>query len=98
MAFQVGDLVVCVDASYREETATRVDLGGTWRPKQGGIYTIRRVGSSRRPNDCVWLVEDPEYYPWSAWEADRFRKLTRADDAFTATIRACRPVREQVPA
>lgn len=93
--FGPGDLVVCVDvgeiifAGFIHEGGDRLVFGRAYR--------------------CVWL-RDIEGFPacglaevrskdrTGGFLALRFRKIDKADEQFTAQIRACKPVKQREPA
>lgn len=91
--FKVGDVVVCV-----------VDPDGQpgwkepWEPKKNGIYRVCAVFEDGGYGPTVDLEEDPYQTDEAGWAVEWFRHLPRATDEFTATMRACRPIRVGEPA
>ncbi len=81
--FGPGDLVVCVDAPMGH-----LRVGSVWRvlalrcADWGPMEDRWGVRFTQMPEDCDY------------WVARFFRKIDRAEDAFIAQIRACKPVRE----
>jgi hypothetical protein len=93
--FAIGDLVACVDDGIR--------TGGTVPPagrfiKNGGIYRVEFIGQ-RSGLPGVRLAGDPNNLMGNyGWHADRFQHLRPSDDEFARQMRACRPVRDRLPA
>jgi len=97
--FNVGDVVVCVDPKLSlhpgEVVEVRVSLGSIHRVSAimcsaNGLRGILLDGE--RPHTC-WCCEGE-----GCWRPERFRHLPKADDDFTAEIRACRPIKRSVDA
>lgn len=92
--FKVGDVVVCVDAPPTTNY-------GSWLPKRGAIYSISATCIGNVTGKaCVRLAQDPEPKPDADgdWYARRFQLLPKADEQFTAQMRAIKPVRKSVSA
>lgn len=91
--FQVGDVVVCINAKpdsfdpkaglLKERAHYRVAVVG---PVKGVFCLGFRALPADKPN-TAW-----------AWNANRFRKLPRADEQFTEMLRALKPTRAPVSA
>lgn len=90
--FSVGDVVVCVDLSRKYRTAPV-------RLRLGAIYKVAATDFSRFDGEQALVLHGlPKLAGTVGFRAFRFRHLPKADDAFTAEMRACRPVRESEPA
>lgn len=84
--FQIGEVVVCVD-----DSPSPASIRWPWRPKKGGYYTIELIDYALGELGFL-LAEDPVPDDGeSLWLAERFRKVTKADDSFTEMLRACKP-------
>jgi hypothetical protein len=90
--FQPGDVVVCV-----VDTST-IPGEEPWDPIEGGVYRVIGAGDNHHGLPWIDLFEDPFVSDDSGWPAEWFRKIERATDAFTAQMRACKPIRTQVQA
>jgi len=96
--FSVGDVVVCVRDNpcphYR--TTTRVQKGAIYRIVEACLFTDKSTGFQAF---AVLLDRDnPVKDGIEGWSHhDRFRKITAADEQFTAQIRACRPAHRKSP-
>lgn len=93
--FKVGDVVVCVDDGRDMRGNLRAPVQRSKSLRRGHIYRIAWVGMTRARVFGVKLLDDPAA-AFGAWAADRFRKLPKADEQFTADMRACRPHRAGV--
>jgi hypothetical protein len=88
--FQIGDIVACVDASPCTHDRGRELVACPYR--RGDIAKVVDVysyGIALEPN---------KHMPHAFIRASRFRHLRKADDQFTMAVRACRPVKDLVPA
>ena len=84
---QPGDLVECINVQPARGEPKAFML------RIGAIYRVEIVGVAQ-DEFCVGLTVFPvETKPGFFWgfRAHRFRKLTKADRAFTAQMRALRP-------
>lgn len=88
--FNVGDVAVCVDADPCPCT------GRACPYQKGKPYRVSAIGATYTAEDGLvqWLQSEA----LDRWSADCFRHLPKADDSFAAQMRACRPVRDRVPA
>jgi hypothetical protein len=89
--FEVGEVVVCVDASIRDHVdachisaAQMLEQGKFYRVDALEFGGLKGIGGMR--------------HPFGLWAADRFRKLPKASSDFTAMIRKCKPQRVKEPA
>jgi len=98
--FKPGDVVVCVnDAPCR-------CCNTAWPVRVGSLHRVAAVGRGfNRPMrlwaDALHLVgwpDMPRHPAFHGVNAARFRHLPKADEQFTAEMRAIRPVREEEPA
>jgi len=95
--FRVGDVIVCVDASpYLVNTPWHLQQLSKLRV--GALY---RAAGFDRDGDLIDLGTvryEPDPHPLSlgAFGTHRFRSLPKADEQFTADMRACKPKREPV--
>lgn len=95
--FQVGDIVVCVDA----ESCT---IAGCHSPKYGSglktgrYYTISGIFSDVRWGDCVTLADLIAITVNGGFLARRFRKIDAPRTEIADRIRACKPHDQRVPA
>lgn len=96
--FKAGDVVACVD-----DTPCRCGRcpGVRFPTRRGGIYRVEAVDPPRFRGDIwglvlVGVVANGVHN--RAINIARFRHLPKADEQFTARIRACKPIREGVPA
>lgn len=91
--FQVGDVVVCINDDICPV------VGGQHSYRKGAIY---RVAIVRTVKDYLGRPATGLKAVGLENEAGRniicFRKLPKADEQFTADMRACRPHRNRVPA
>lgn len=85
-----GDLVVCV--AHDDGPPPR------WYPQIGGVYRVAAIYPNGAWGPVIDLCEDPYPDPEWAWAMENFRKIDKADESFTETVRACRPVRQREPA
>lgn len=99
MAFQPGDLVVCVSTEINPECQQYPS--SLARLKRGGLYRVARyfpVSPGRiywRGNPMAGLqLVGVDHRPSHGWQAWRFRKVEPADQWFTKSLR----VRELEPA
>jgi len=77
--FQVGDEVVCVDASYNDGRPPLLKEGATYRVA-GVILASGRSGLTGRfegPHPALHLAEVVGYSRTGAFNASRFRKVQR---------------------
>lgn len=82
--FQVGDFVVCVDASMLPTSHNETGL------TEGRLYRISAIHSDEQ---CVRLFGFIPPPLRSGWHLQlRFRKLPKADEQFTEQMRALRPL------
>lgn len=98
--FDVGDLVVCVDAhsppKYVSQRALPYSAAAQAFLVNGRYY---RVTDTDLTGEHVRLQGDP--YPagiTGGFRAVRFRKINAPDTEVSRLIRACKPVREGQPA
>lgn len=89
--FQVGDVVVCVDASTDRYTGIALLV-------KGRTYRIRdtHVSPTGETGFCLAGVVHPVPYSTGAergWYPHRFRKIEQADEQFIVALRACKPER-----
>jgi hypothetical protein len=90
--FRPGDVVVCVDDMGCPTLGTRCPYA------KNGIYRVTEVKSG------VNLAGEPAtglkttHYALSYWNVTQFRHLPKADEQFTADMRACKPARVGEPA
>lgn len=87
---QAGDVVVCIDAKPDEIDPLADKL------VEGRVYRVAVVGN--RTPDGVLAVAFKELRSSSprkvwAFSIRRFRKVLKADQTFTESIRACRPIK-----
>jgi hypothetical protein len=92
--FQVGDVVVCVDAS---PCRNRV-LSPTVTLRRGKLFRVTGMTPAQGNSFYVLLNDEPPhliegYVFRGGWDDRRFCKIDRADEHFTETIRACKPER-----
>jgi len=84
--FKIGDVVVCVDASPPQ-------VGGAMiRLRLRHVYRISDVHS----HGTVLVNDEPPHVTgrrWGGWCSSRFRHLPKADNNFTASMRALRPLK-----
>lgn len=94
--FKPGDVVVCVDDSSARHTGGPVPFrrGDLLRVAKAKLHPVSYVFSL----GFVGLEWPGKPGLHAAYHADRFRKLPKADEEFTASIRACKPFRNRVPA
>ncbi len=93
MAFQPGDLVVCV--STQPNPACQPNPPSLLRLKKGALYRVAGyfpVSSARRywgakPMAGLQLV-GVDHSLGHGWQAWRFRKVVAADQRFTESLRA----------
>lgn len=88
--FKPGDVAVCISdewISYTHGAPPHFTA-----PRKGSLYRVSDVGSEAV---CDWLRLHGLDHRWST---TNFRKLPKADEEFTASIRACKPSRNRVPA
>jgi hypothetical protein len=93
--FNPGDVVVCInDGLDSRSTYQRIDRG--WL-KAGRHYRVSRAKVVRSV-PAVQLAGDPNSlaYPHGYWASDRFRKIDKADEEFTALIKRKAPLKERV--
>lgn len=86
--FAVGDVVVRVKRS-------------PYGMPLGTIVRVEAVADgwyNGKPSQALHFANWPHRPLVAGWEHSSFRHLPRADDTFTAEMRACRPVREEVQA
>lgn len=85
--FQVGDVVVCVNAKPARNPIVPI----AQLLREGAMYRIAGlpVGNNGEVGLCLDGVAIP--VPMVGFAYDRFRKLPRAEEDFTLRIRACRP-------
>ncbi len=82
MSFQVGDLVECVDASPGAHCLKCFQNHGKLR--LGAIYRVSALSKSGTPQFSGFRAA---HEPGRGWRENRFRKITAADEQFTASIR-----------
>lgn len=87
--FQVGDVVVCVDATPRGRSPYGDSLQ---RLKVRSLYRVMQALIDNYGDAAVLLESPRSSHPDGIWQANRFRKVKTADEQFTAQIRACKPV------
>lgn len=97
-----GDVVACVDDSAPKHPYW-VKRGIRWPIRRGTIIRVRSwVQAESGDWGLVFFGFSFGRYERSGGEipaaAHRFRKLPKADEEFTASIRACKPSRNRVPA
>lgn len=89
--FDVGDLVVCVDAGTAGQSglvATELKTGQHYR-----VAEVYEYNDGPGVNlDGVFTERGRGFYAW------RFRKVDAPDTEVSRLIRACKPVREGQPA
>jgi len=90
--FEVGDVVVCVNADKCPITHAEQGL------RKGAIYVIRDsklVTCARTGNTAPAVKVDRDI---DHWRHERcFEYLPKADEQFTAQIRACKPAHRKTP-
>ena len=96
--FRPGDLVVCVD----DAPCRCKNCGGEpWPTRRGGIYRVEGMDPPLHRGDIwgviiVGIPASPGHQ--RALNPKRFRLLPKADETFTAQIRACKPIKKEVGA
>ncbi len=100
--FGPGDLVVCVDDGPGRAGPA---LGVPSFLRKGLIYRVSKMNAPGVPLDGMrpasWhvvLLDTASAFPNLGYRAERFRKIDKADEQFTAQIRACKPVKQREPA
>jgi hypothetical protein len=92
----VGDVVVCVDASpcRLERQAERLI--------EGRHYRVASVGCTEPDNAERLAVHGKAFEKRPGWcfafRVTRFRKIDAADEQFTLAMRSCLPIRTEVSA
>jgi len=86
--FQVGDVVVCVDA----DTPARPGYFSPDQIRNGDLYRLSDTFIDEW-GDCIKVAGIVAHTVNGGFLAARFRKLPRADEEFTRQIRACKPQR-----
>jgi hypothetical protein len=81
---QAGDLVECVN------DRSHFPPDPLFNPSLGAVYRVAEIFPS---DDGVDLCEDPSPDPEWTWPIEMFRKIDKADEQFTETVRACRPIK-----
>lgn len=91
-SFQVDDIAVCID-----------NKPDTFDPRAGLLvlrqhYRVATVGVLK-DRFCIGFRNLPSTTPGMAWgfQANRFRKLPKADESFIEQVRACRPHDAKTP-
>jgi hypothetical protein len=97
--WKVGDLVVCVSepedkygGGYAGPSRDRLRLRAVY--KITGIVT-GYDGETRRALGFQLAGMNPA--PYRGYHSECFRPVTKADEQFTARIRACRPAHRKTP-
>lgn len=90
--FEVGDVVVCV----RKPKSIHLNT-----PSAGDVLRVTMVAILTRKARW-WGVKKALCLGFAGkgsngWEAHYFRKITAADEQFTARIKACRPAHRKTP-
>lgn len=80
--FQVGDVVQCVDAKPSMEGYEPTEL------VEGAVYTVYAVGTDPLGQTGLFLDELESVGFAGGYLAYRFRKLPKADEQFTADLKA----------
>jgi len=92
---EAGDLVVVV-RTPRPLPGLLAPFDPAWRLKLGSIHRVERV---LRVADGIGLhISSADHRPFGGWAIELFKKLPKADDTFTAQMRAVRPHKAGVPA
>jgi hypothetical protein len=93
--FQVGDVVVCVDASpYRLQRYVHL----VWPIARNRCLKVEAVLTAPCGNTGLHFFDGPlSPSPWG-FDVTRFRKIRPASDEFIASLRACKPQRVGEPA
>lgn len=96
--FQVGDVVCCIDDSEDDRHTLQPPFPEFI--KRGRLYRAVALTMTSPGVQGVRLQGDPNNvpFPHGSWARDRFRKLPKADEQFTQSIRACKPHHNRVPA
>jgi hypothetical protein len=97
--FKVGDVVVCVDVRPFDEHPLCV--AACKRLSRQAPYRVLGVGVFEDGTAALNVgVRNDDIYPrWNnLWGSYRFRHLPKADEQFTAKIRALKPACESQPA
>lgn len=93
-SIRVGDVVVCVDLAPRKDNnpGHLIELR---KLREGAVYRVSEAGVSNKGTPFIRLTgiqntRDPSG-GLRSFRLDRFRKVQKADDAFTRQIRALNP-------
>lgn len=95
--FKPGDVVVCVDAWTPSMPNGRAPAEYS-ELREGSMYRVRSLWNDSRFGPCLTLNEVEARSVNGGFLCWRFRKLPKADEEFTASIRACKPSHNRVPA
>lgn len=85
MNFRVGQKVVCVDDSQRNEQPPRV--------KKGNIYSISEITCEGRG---VWVAELPRRAGYMGFYSDRFRPLVTRKTSIEIFEKLLKPAPQKV--
>lgn len=89
--FRIGDVVVCVDDSPCRAPHL---LGLPFAFKRGTVKKISYVCLDGRGKVAIRFTDGPEPIG-PGFVAERFRKIQKADNAFTAQMRALKPIKQK---
>ena len=95
--FQVGDVVVCVDARTPAMPNSTAPAEHS-ELREGSMYRVRSLWNDSCFGPCLTLNEVEARSVNGGFLCRRFRKLPKADEEFTASLRARKPSRNRVPA
>lgn len=97
--FQVGDVVVCVNADMIDcPHDPEVLHAGFEAPARGAIGRVRAIAPAPAPEGERWCGCTAIFTDDGAGIIARFRKLPKADDRFAEQMRALKPHRVREPA
>ena len=95
--FKPGDVVVAVGVPADDPKWNDCRTVSEGQPRNGAIVSVEAVVFFS--GECGLVVAGyPSRHPTRAWHHSCFRHLPKADEQFTAQMRACRPLREGQPA
>ena len=90
--FKPGDVVVCVE---HDECPHHANVPADNPEMIGGVFRVARLVPVDPSLGCCGGLHISGV---GSFCAGTFRKLPKADEEFTASIRACKPSRNRVPA